>query len=101
MIQARLELMRGADVLATRAALLRAQRAAGETARWREYIDTLRALAACVAVPETGDARGQLTTRQLSDRLGVSKRTIRRRRARGELAPVQVGGRGRTHRWAV
>ena len=99
MIAARLELLRGADELATRAAQLREQCAAGEAAPWPEYLDTLRTLAAVVSAPATGDARDTLTTRELGQRLGVTARTIRRRHAKGQIAPARPGGRGRAALW--
>ena len=101
MIASRLELLRGANALCARAAELRERCESGDADAWPEYRDTLATLAACLAVPETGDARGQLTTRELSERLGCSPRTVRRRKAAGKLVPVDSGGRGRSARWAV
>lgn len=66
-----------------------------------EYRDTLATLAACLAVPETRDARDQLTTRELGERLGVSTRTIRRRKTSGQLVPVDAGGCGRSAQWSA
>jgi hypothetical protein len=68
---------------------------------WPEYRDLATALAAVAAQLAPG-ARGELlTTEQMAARLGISSKTLLRRRARGQVkAPVQLGQRGRAAlRW--
>ena len=101
MILPRLALSKVQLVIARRILDLASRAQAGDAAGWFELYAATTALAACASVPTAMEPGGLVSTAELQQRLGVSKRTIRRRRARGELAPVQVGGRGRTHRWRV
>jgi hypothetical protein len=100
-IVARLALARVQPALAQRVLELVERVQGGEDAAWAELYQAVPALAACVSAPITGQAGGTLTSAELEQQLGVSRRTIRRRRARGELKPVQAGGPGRAHRWAA
>lgn len=69
---------------------------AGDPAKRREYRENAVALATLATLAEQ---RGDLvSTRQLAERLGVSARTIRRRRKAGELKPALELGK-RVLRW--
>jgi hypothetical protein len=72
---------------------------AGDAAAWAEYRETAVALA---ALAERAHRSGDLlTTGQLAQQLGVSSKTVLRRRASGQLKPAAVlGQRGRAAlRW--
>ena len=66
---------------------------------WPSYCQTVAALA---TLPARGDRVGELlSTKDLADRLGVTPKTLLRRRAKGELKPaLELGERGRAaFRW--
>lgn len=70
-------------------------------AGWFEYAAVAASLAT-VRAQLTPEASGRLlTTRELADRMGVSPKTVLRRKAKGQLRPaVQLGERGRAAiRW--
>jgi hypothetical protein len=74
---------------------------AGDDAGWAAYADAAAALAAILTQIGQENAGHLLSTRQLADRLGVSSKTVLRRRKAGDLAPaLQLGLRGRAAlRW--
>lgn len=67
-------------------------------AAWSAYAEAAAALAV-VAQAAPGAPEKLLTTKELSERIGLSTRTIRRRVKRGELTAVNLG-RG-VLRWAA
>jgi hypothetical protein len=85
-----------ASVLAARLATLEVELAEGEL-RWTDYIATVHALAAIVPslAPERGG--GLLTTAEMAGRLGISPKTLLRRKSEGEIRPVLQ--RGKLIRW--
>jgi methylphosphotriester-DNA--protein-cysteine methyltransferase len=86
-----LALQRAPRRLAARLAELEAREALDD-AGWREYRETAVALATLVA--SAAERSDVVTTQQLADRLGISARTVRRRRKSGELKPaLQLGKR--------
>jgi predicted DNA-binding transcriptional regulator AlpA len=74
---------------------------AGDRSGWEEYVRLAASLAALGQVTRPEHGGPLLTTEAMAARLGVSSRTILRRRKRGELTPaVQLGKRGRAAlRW--
>jgi hypothetical protein len=92
-------------ILAVRVALQKAERAlvrrveelearvqAGEVALWPDYLEAVKALAtiAPALAPENGGAL--LKTEEMAERLGVSVKTLLRKKAGGEIRPaVQKG----------
>jgi hypothetical protein len=75
---------------------------AGED-RWREYGEALQALVAVAAQLAPEQSGRLMSTAELAAKLGVSAKTVLRRRKRGELTPaVQLGERGRAAlRWST
>src|SRR4030095_3086391 len=62
---------------------------------WPEYAQLAAAIAAILPALRP-EARGLMTTSQLAERLGVSPKTVLRRRKAGALTPaVELGKRGR------
>jgi hypothetical protein len=101
-IRARLAILTTERVLADRVLeLVKRVQQDGAGEAWDELYRATQALAACAAIPASEPPTDLLTSQELQDRLGVSRRTLRRRRARGELQPVKAGGRGRSHKWAA
>jgi predicted DNA-binding transcriptional regulator AlpA len=97
-----LALVTAQSLLLDRAEVLAARIKAGDDV-WAEYLAALQGLVA-VAGQLAPEASGRmLTTAELAERLGVSSKTILRRKAKGELTPaVQLGERGRAAlRWAA
>jgi helix-turn-helix protein len=72
-----------------------------DDAAWDEYRETAAALAAILPTLAPERRGWLLTTAELAERLGVSPKTVLRRKASGELKPaVVMGRRGRAAlRW--
>jgi hypothetical protein len=73
-----------------------------DRASWEEYLQLVSVLAQ-LAMMTRPEASGRLlTTGELAYKLGVSPRTVLRRRKRGQLTPaVELGKRGRAAlRWS-
>jgi len=90
-------LQRSASVLGARLAALEVELQAGEESRWPDYIATVHALAAIVPslAPERGGAL--LTTAEMAGRLGISAKTLLRRKSDGGIRPALQ--RGKLIRW--
>ena len=75
-------------------------RSADETA-WPLFLDTAKVLAALLANVAPGSQGELLTTAQMAERLGISSKTLLKRKARGEIRPaLTLGARGRAAiRW--
>ena len=73
-----------------RLAGLEGQLAAGDRDVWSEYMDVARTLAAIWPLLAPGRL---LTTAELATQLGISAKTLRRRRALGLLQPALEHGR--------
>ncbi len=75
---------------------------AGDTSAWPDYLATAAALAALEPTTRPEKTGRLLTTQEMARKLGVSSRTVLRKRKRGELTPaVQLGRRGRAAlRWS-
>jgi hypothetical protein len=67
----------------------------GEEAAWEAYLATLTALLTVTARTVPGAAGELLTTAQMAERVGLSPKTLLRRKATGQLKPIQLGKRGR------
>jgi hypothetical protein len=78
--------------LAARLAVLEAQLDAGEEAAWPAYLELLRTLSTLLPVLSPAQHR-LLTTAQLAARLGISPKTLRKRRALGLARPALQHGR--------
>jgi len=89
-------LQRSANILAARLVLLE-EEFEGNESRWTEYIATVQALAAIVPclAPERGGAL--LTTAEMAGRLGISAKTLLRRKSDGGIRPALQ--RGKLIRW--
>jgi hypothetical protein len=87
---------RVAGRLVARLAVLEAQLDAGDPDVWSEYIKVAQALAAIWPLLAPGQHR-LLTTAELAAQLGISSKTLRRRKALGLLQPALE--HGRLFRW--
>ena len=67
----------------------------GEEAAWDSYVVVLTTLLALTERHAPGSSGELLTTRQMAARLGLSPKTLLRRKARGLAHPIQLGQRGR------
>jgi hypothetical protein len=87
---------RAARTLERRLAQLEERLTRGDDTAWPEYA-TAAASLATVSAQLSPEATGRLlTTGELATRIGVSPKTILRRKARGQLKPALVlGKRGR------
>lgn len=96
-----LRLEHAAQRLGERLAALEDRLQDDDAAPWAEYREVAKALA--VILPNLAPERrgGLLTTAQMAQRLGISSKTLLRRKAKGELRPaLQLGRRGRAAiRW--
>jgi hypothetical protein len=86
-------LARASTVLAERIRQLEARLLAGEDVA-AEYNDAVRTLAAVAPATAPGADGRLVRTRELAESLGISTRTVRRMRKRGELAPAATIGQG-------
>ncbi len=90
-------LQRSAGILAARLAALEGELGSGDESRWADYIATVHALAAIIPnlAPERGGAL--LTTGEMAARLGISAKTLLRRKSDGGIRPALQ--RGKLIRW--
>jgi hypothetical protein len=81
---------------------LEARLDAGDESAWAAYTDVVLALATIAARLASAENGHLLSTGEMAARLGISSKTLLRRKARGEIAPaLQLGRRGRAAmRWA-
>jgi excisionase family DNA binding protein len=71
-----------------------------DLAAWVQYAQLAAALAAIVRETAPGAGGRLLSTAELADALGVSPKTILRKRRSGELTAIELGRRGRSAlRW--
>ena len=96
-----LRLEHAAGRLADRLALLETRLRDDEAAAWSEFREVAVALSMILPNIAPGRSGGLLTTAQMAERLGVSAKTVLKRRKAGELRPALVlGKRGRAAlRW--
>lgn len=96
-----LRLQHAAQRLADRLAQLEEQLQRDETAAWAEFREVAVALASILPTLAPGRSGELLTTKQMAERLGVSAKTVLKRRKAGALRPAMVlGKRGRAAlRW--
>lgn len=94
-------LARVARVLVARLDRLEERLQAGEEDVWPAFLDTSKALAAVAPHLVPGSHGAMLSTRQMAERLGISPKTLLKRKAKGQVRPaVQLGQRGRAAlRW--
>ena len=78
--------------LVARLAVLEAQLDAGDEGVWPDYLKAARTLATIWPLLEPGQHR-LLTTAELAAQLGISPKTLRRRKALGLLQPALEHGR--------
>jgi hypothetical protein len=91
-----------ASRLVARLAVLEGQLDAGDEEAWSDYLAAARTLAAIWPLVAPGQHR-LLTTAELAAQLGISAKTLRRRKALGLLQPALEQGRlfrGRADQWA-
>ena len=96
-LAARVALQQAEKVLTARVEELRA-RLQAEPGLWPDFLDVLRTLATITvtAAPEAGGAL--LTTAELAERVGVTAKTLLKRKGRGEIKPTIE--RGKFLRWS-
>jgi hypothetical protein len=87
---------RVAGRLVARLTVLEAQLDAGDEEAWSDYLEVARTLAAIWPLLSPGQHR-LLTTAELAAQLGISAKTLRRRKALGLLQPALE--QGRLFRW--
>ena len=87
--------------LAARLDTLGAQLEAGDDGVWPVYLATANTLAALLPNLTPGSRGELLSTREMAERLGISSRTLLKRRKAGAIRPALVlGSRGRAAiRW--
>jgi len=83
---------RAAQRLAARLERLEARLSGDDDAVWREYRETVAALASVLAQMTPGRSGELLTTAQMAERLHVTPKTLLKRKAKGQISPaVQQG----------
>ncbi len=70
---------------------------AGDETAWSSYCEAIEALAVVADRTAPGSYGELLTTRELASKLGLSSKTVLRRKARGELRPTLQ--KGKLIRW--
>jgi len=85
---------RALPLLEARLVELEARVRAGEDI-WGEYVATLHAVLTITARTTPGANGELLTTREMAARVGLSPKTLLRRKKAGLVKPVQLGQRGR------
>ena len=89
-------LERASRLLTKRLEELEARLHTGDGAAWQEYRGTVQALATVQA--QVGQGRKEfLTTKEMAERLGLSPKTLLRRKAKGDIRPTVQ--RGKLIRW--
>ena len=101
MTPAHLALVRLSNHIVERLQKLEVQLDGGDPEVWREYLHLGTALAAIVPQTVPGVDGGLLSTSEMASRLGVSSKTLLRRKANGKVTPATITGkRGRAaFRW--
>ncbi len=96
-----IRLEKAARLLSERLGALEDRLQAEDAAAWKEYAEVAAALAAVLPALAPERRGGLLTTAEMAQRLGISPKTLLRRKANGELTPaLQLGRRGRAAlRW--
>jgi hypothetical protein len=86
-------LERSARLLTERLAQLEHRLQAGDESAWTAYTETVKALA--LVVPNLApERRGELlTTGEMARRLGVTPKTLLKRKARGQIRPALQAGK--------
>ena len=93
-------LTRALPLLEARLVELEARVRQGEEAAWEPYLASLTALLTVTARTMPGAAGELLTTAQMAARVGISPKTLLRRKKAGQVKPIQLGQRGRAAiRW--
>jgi hypothetical protein len=90
-------------LLETRARLLHDHIRGGDESVWPDYLATVNTLTGALAHAAPGAGGKLVTTRELGQLMGVSSKTILRRKAKGQIqGAVELGRRGRAAvRWDV
>lgn len=96
-------LARAPRLLDERLGVLEARLRSGDEGVWLEYVATVQALTAALAHSAPGAGGKLVSTRELGQLMGLSPKTILRRRAKGQIqGAVELGRRGRAAvRWDV
>jgi hypothetical protein len=89
------------ELLASRLQHLEARIQDADETAWPLFLDTAKVLAALLPNVAPGSHGKLLTTAQMAERLGISSKTLLKRKARGEIRPaLTLGARGRAAiRW--
>jgi hypothetical protein len=98
-----LALQRAYQRLLDRLARLEAKLDDDDESAWPAYTETATALATIASRLATARDGYLLSTAEMAERLGISSKTLLRRKAKGEIRPaLQLGRRGRAAlRWAA
>jgi hypothetical protein len=90
------------DLLAVRFDALEARIASDDETAWPDFLDLVKTLAALFPHVSPGAHGSLLTTRDMAAKLGISPKTLLKRKRSGEIRPaVQMAARGRAAiRWA-
>lgn len=96
-------LQRAPRLLEERLAVLEGRIRAGDEEAWPDYLAAVQALAAALAQTAPGAGGRLVTTRELGTLLGLSPKSILKRRKAGAIGgAVQLGQRGRgALRWDI
>lgn len=91
-------LTRARQLLLSRVGELEARVRAGDEDAWPLYLAAVSTLSALVAETAPGQNGRLLSTRELAQRLGVSAKTVLKRKRAGEIRPAMQAGK-RLIRW--
>ncbi len=96
-LAARVALAKAAPLLLKRLGRLQERLEAGEEGVWPDFLETVKVLAGLTPASQPGSDGAMLTTKDMAERLGISPKTLLRRRKNGEIRPAVQ--RGKLLRW--
>ena len=86
-------LLRAAQLLQARLAVLEDRVRQGDEDAWAPYLEAVQG-AAVLEARLTPGAHGELlTTRAMAERLGIASKTLLRRKAKGQIRPAMQAGK--------
>src|SRR5262245_46671639 len=88
-----LRLQHAAQRLTDRLTYLEAQLQDDQVSVWSEYRETAKAIAEILPRLEPGQHGALMTTREMAAKLGISSKTVLRRKRAGEVRPALVTGK--------
>jgi len=86
-------LLRAAQLLEARLAVLEDRVRHGDEAAWAPYLEAVQGAAALEARLTPGSRGELLTTRAMAERLGITPKTLLKRKAKGQIRPAMQAGK--------